>query len=161
MNHQHAPLPFEDAQLQISHEELSYIAHTQQSLGGRGGGAGGGSPSSSRRPSTSSSVGAMGGASISLEPRALAQLSAHFDGLLQAITSRVENLSQQTLKSTNAYHRRANNVSDHATMEIERLREIMRQCDELQIEFLKIKRIGEIVKGFRQRVETLEQRIGR
>ena len=44
---------------------------------------------------------------------------------------------------------------------MERLRDIMRQCDELQNEFLKIRRIGEIVKGFRARVEALEARIGR
>lgn len=65
------------------------------------------------------------------------------------------------MQSTQAHHRRTQSVADRATMEIERLREVMRQCDELQNEFLKIKRIGEIVKGFRQRVELLEQRIGR
>jgi len=181
--------PFNDPSLHISHEDLSYIAHTQRTLSGghhhhhhHGGGSG--SPSSSRRPSTSSTQ--SGNASISLDPRALAQLSAHFDGLLAAITSRVENvflspsllslphtqladrdytralqLSQQTLKATNAHHRRASSVADQATREIERLREILRQCDELQNEFLKIKRIGEIVKGFRARVEVLEQRIGK
>ncbi|KAF8250529.1 hypothetical protein K440DRAFT_541414 [Wilcoxina mikolae CBS 423.85] len=152
--------PFNDPSLHISHEDLSYIAHTQRTLSHHGGGGGGGgSPSSSRRPSTSSTH--SGSASISLDPRALAQLSAHFDGLLAAITSRVENLSQQTLKATTAHHRRASSVADQATREIERLREILRQCDELQNEFLKIKRIGEIVKGFRTRVEVLEQRIGK
>lgn len=50
---------------------------------------------------------------------------------------------------------------DHATIEIETLRDILRQCDELQNEFLKIKRIGEIVKGFRIRVDSLEKRIGK
>lgn len=44
---------------------------------------------------------------------------------------------------------------------MERLRDILRQCDELQNEFLKIKRIGDIVKGFRARVEDLEKRIGK
>lgn len=48
-----------------------------------------------------------------------------------------------------------------AEEEMERLREILRQCDELQDEFLKIRRIGEIVKGFRRRVESLEGRVGR
>ena len=52
-------------------------------------------------------------------------------------------------------------MADQATREMERLRDIMRQCDELQNEFLKIRRIGEIVKGFRTRVEALEARIGR
>lgn len=44
---------------------------------------------------------------------------------------------------------------------MDRLREIIHQCDELQNEMLKIRRIGEIVKGFRARVEALEQRLGR
>jgi len=149
---------FNDPSLRISQEDLSYIAHAQRSLAG--GGATGASPSSSRRPSTSSTQGSSS-ATISLDPRALARLSEHFDDLLSTITVRVENLSQQTLKATNAHHRRASSVADHATREIERLREILRQCDELQIEFLKIKRIGEIVKGFRARVEVLEQRIGK
>lgn len=70
-------------------------------------------------------------------------------------------LSAQTLRSTQASHRRASKVVDHATVEIETLRDILRQCDELQNEFLKIKRIGEIVKGFRIRVDSLEKRIGK
>ena len=52
-------------------------------------------------------------------------------------------------------------MAEQANREIERLREILRQCDELQNEFLKIKRIGEIVKEFRKRVEVLEGRIGK
>lgn len=52
-------------------------------------------------------------------------------------------------------------MAEAATREMDRLREILRQCDELQNEFLKIRRIGEIVKGFRTRVELLEQRIGK
>jgi hypothetical protein len=70
-------------------------------------------------------------------------------------------LSAQTLRSTQASHRRASTVVDRATVEIETLRDILRQCDELQNEFLKIKRIGEIVKGFRVRVDALEKRIGK
>jgi hypothetical protein len=70
-------------------------------------------------------------------------------------------LSQQTLDATNSHHRRATSVADMANKEMERLRDILRQCDELQNEFLKIKRIGDIVKGFRARVEDLEKRIGK
>ena len=46
-----------------------------------------------------------------------------------------------------------------ADVEIARFREILRQIDELQMEFDKVRRIGEIVKGFRARVEALDRRI--
>ena len=83
----------------LSHEDLSYIAHTQRTLSGGGGGASGHHPPATlppRRPSTGAShstASSTGSAGISLDPRALAQLSAHFDALLGAITARVENVS--------------------------------------------------------------------
>lgn len=43
-------------------------------------------------------------------------------------------------------------------MEMEKLQEVMRQCDELETEMLKIRRVGEMVKGFRTRIEDLERR---
>lgn len=36
----------------------------------------------------------------------------------------------------------------------------MQQIDELETEFTKIKRIGDIVRAFRVRVEELERRLG-
>lgn len=71
----------------ISDEDLSYIAHTQRTLTADRGLVDS-PPSSSRRPSTSSTQ--SGNASISLDPRALSALSAHFDELLGAITTRVK-----------------------------------------------------------------------
>lgn len=47
-----------------------------------------------------------------------------------------------------------------ADNEIARFRHILQQIDELEMEFDKIKRIREIVRGFRARVEHLERRIG-
>jgi hypothetical protein len=46
-----------------------------------------------------------------------------------------------------------------ADAEIERFHEILRQIDELQTEFDKVRRIGEIVKGYRARVEALDRRV--
>jgi len=46
-----------------------------------------------------------------------------------------------------------------ADAEIARFRAILREIDELEVEFDKVRRIGEIVKGFRARVERLERRI--
>ena len=46
-----------------------------------------------------------------------------------------------------------------ADNEIARFRAILHQIDELETEFDKIKRIREIVRGFRARVEHLDRRI--
>lgn len=47
-----------------------------------------------------------------------------------------------------------------ADNEIARFRAILQNIDELELEFDKIKRIREIVRGFRARVEHLERRMG-
>ncbi|TGZ82650.1 hypothetical protein EX30DRAFT_338964 [Ascodesmis nigricans] len=147
---------------QPTSEDLHYIAQTQRQLLHHGDHRHHEAPlSPSSLSSQQSSRDGGGGAMLSLDPQVLAQLSAHFDGLLNSIAERVEFLSTQTLQSTQSHRRRTQLVTDHVTLEIERLKDVMRQCDELQNEFLKIKRIGEIVKGFRQRVEVLEKRVGR
>jgi len=47
-----------------------------------------------------------------------------------------------------------------ADVEIARFRAILQQIDELEMEFDKIKRIREIVRGFRARVEHMDRRLG-
>lgn len=47
-----------------------------------------------------------------------------------------------------------------ADAEIARFRAILQQIDELEMEFDKIKRIREIVRGFRARVEHMDRRLG-
>lgn len=46
-----------------------------------------------------------------------------------------------------------------ADAEIGRFREILRQIDELEVEFDKVRHIRDIVKGFRSRVESLERKV--
>lgn len=46
-----------------------------------------------------------------------------------------------------------------ADVEIARFKAILRQIDELEVEFDKVRRIREIVRGFRSRVESLERRL--
>lgn len=46
-----------------------------------------------------------------------------------------------------------------ADAEIARFRDILRQIDELEVEFDKVRHIRDIVKGFRSRVEGLEKRV--
>lgn len=54
---------------------------------------------------------------------------------------------------------RAGNAIQMADQEIARFRAILREIDELQTEFDKVRRIGEIVKGFKSRVDRLDRRI--
>lgn len=68
-------------------------------------------------------------------------------------------LSQQTQTATQIQYDRAGNAIQMADAEIARFHRIIREIDELQDEFDKVRRIGEIVKGFKARVEHLERRI--
>lgn len=68
-------------------------------------------------------------------------------------------LTAQTQISTSAQSSRAGNAMAVADAEIARFREILRQIDELEVEFDKVRHIRDIVKGFRARVEGLERRV--
>ena len=59
-----------------------------------------------------------------------------------------------------AQHGRAANTMQAADAEIARFRAILQQIDELENEFEKIKRIREIVRSFKGRVEEMERRLG-
>jgi hypothetical protein len=67
-------------------------------------------------------------------------------------------LTQQTQTATQIQYDRAGNAMQMADAEIARFRSILREIDELQIEFDKVRRIGEIVKGFKARVDYLDRR---
>jgi len=68
-------------------------------------------------------------------------------------------LNQQTQLATQVQYDRAGNAIQLADAEIARFRALLREIDELQVEFDKVRRIGEIVKGFKARVQHLERRI--
>ncbi|KAI5371156.1 hypothetical protein Slin14017_G020350 [Septoria linicola] len=95
-----------------------------------------------------------------LDPGSLQLLSRHFDRVMQAISQRVEQLNQATERATQAQYDRSGNAIQMADNEIARFRAILHQIDELETEFDKIKRIREIVRGFRARVEQMERRLG-
>ena len=71
-----------------------------------------------------------------------------------------EQLNHATEVATEAQYDRAGNAIQMADAEIARFHAILQQIDELDNEFDKIKRIREIVRGFRARVEQLERRLG-
>ncbi|KAF2212154.1 hypothetical protein CERZMDRAFT_41205 [Cercospora zeae-maydis SCOH1-5] len=95
-----------------------------------------------------------------LDPGSLQLLSRHFDRIMLAIQQRLEQLNQATSHATQAQSDRAGNAIQMADDEIARFRAILAQMDELENEFEKIKRIRDIVRGFRARVEQMERRLG-
>jgi hypothetical protein len=109
---------------------------------------------SSRAASHASSQGR-----LLLDPSSLQALSAHFDRLMYSIQQRWQYLTQQTQTATQMQYDRAGNAMQMADAEIARFRAILREIDELQVEFDKVRRIGEIVKSFKARVDRLDRRI--
>lgn len=75
------------------------------------------------------------------------------------LTRARDQLSQQTQMATQIQYDRAGNAIEMADAEIARFRAILQEIDELQDEFDKVRRIGEIVKGFKARVDRLERHI--
>ena len=68
-------------------------------------------------------------------------------------------LTAQTQNSTLSRSRSAASTIASADAEIARFRDILRQIDELETEFDKVRHIRDIVKGFRRRVESLGGRM--
>jgi hypothetical protein len=62
--------------------------------------------------------------------------------------------------ATEAQNDRSANALRRADAEIARFRQIMHQIDQLETEFEKLKRIREIVRSWRARVEEMERRLG-
>ncbi|KAI7251574.1 hypothetical protein KC343_g4963 [Hortaea werneckii] len=95
-----------------------------------------------------------------LDPGSLQMLAQQFDRVMQAIAQRLDQLNRATETATLTQYDRAGHAIQMADAEIARFRAILHQIDELETEFDRIKRIREIVRGFRARVEHLDRRLG-
>ncbi|KAL8794816.1 MAG: hypothetical protein Q9195_002644 [Heterodermia aff. obscurata] len=159
------PSSIPDSQLGLSQSEIHILRQHQQialssnpyahSTSSRGRGHVRTSASTSRAASAASS----GQGRLVLDPGSLAVLGQHFERLMGAIQNRVETLTAQTQTCTINQSSRAGAAMAVADAEIARFRGILRQIDELETEFDKVRHIRDIVKGFRSRVEGLEKRI--
>ncbi|MCJ1278685.1 hypothetical protein MMC21_006502 [Puttea exsequens] len=176
------PTSIPDSQLGLSASELAILRqHQQIALSGsshpstassnhyaastaassRGRGHARSSASTSRAASAASSAGGGGGGGgrLLLDAGSLAVLGSHFERLMGAIQGRVDHLTAQTQRSISHQSSRAASSIAAADAEIARFRDILRQIDELETEFDKVRHIRDIVKGFRARVEGLERRV--
>lgn len=136
-----------DTALGLSAEEIQLLRQGQAALGNGGGGS-----SSSRAASRASSQGL-----LLLDSSSLSALGRYFDRLMASIEQNIRHLSEQAQMFTQVQYDRAGNIIDGADAEIARYTEILRQLDELELDFDRMAHIKEIVKGYRSRVESLER----
>ncbi|KAK0717174.1 hypothetical protein B0T26DRAFT_751262 [Lasiosphaeria miniovina] len=138
-----------DTQLGLTNEEIQLLRHGQQAV------AAGGS-TSSRAASRASSQGL-----LMIDSSSLAALGHHFDRVMQHIQQQLEYLMEQSQVVTMQVYDRAGTLIDNADAEIARFHEIMRQIDELELDFDRISHIRDIVRDFRRRAEELERELER
>jgi len=135
-----------DTQLGLSSEELQLLRQGQAALDG--------GSSSSRAASRASSQGL-----LLLDSSSLAALGRYFDRLMDNIEQNIQYLSEQAAMFTGVQYDHAGNIIDGADEEIARYHAIIRQLDELEVDFDRIAHIKEIVKQYRSRVEDLEKEL--
>lgn len=94
------------------------------------------------------------------DPLGIGQLSRNFEQLVEKINERVRLLSSQVLQSVEgeqyAIGKSQIQASDN---EIKRLKQLITQCDEFELDFLKIGQIADIAKEFKLRILALEKAI--
>jgi hypothetical protein len=137
-----------DTQLGLTNDEIALLRHHQQVAASTAGG------SSSRAASRASSQGL-----LLLDGSSLAALGRHFDRLMQQIQQRLDYLSEQSQMVAQQQYDRAGNAIAIADSEIARFHEIIRQIDELEVDFDRIRHIRDIVRSYRQRVEEMEGQV--
>jgi len=137
-----------DTQLGLTNDEIALLRHHQQAAASTAGG------SSSRAASRASSQGL-----LLLDGSSLAALGRHFDRLMQQIQQRLDYLSEQSQMVAQQQYDRAGNAIAIADSEIARFHEILRQIDELEVDFDRIRHIRDIVRSYRQRVEEMEGQV--
>jgi len=137
-----------DTQLGLTNDEITLLRHHQQIAASTAGG------SSSRAASRASSQGL-----LLLDGSSLAALGRHFDRLMQQIQDRLDWLAEQSQIVVQQQYDRAGNTIAVADAEIARFHDILRQIDELELDFDRIRHIRDIVRSYRQRVEEMEREV--
>ena len=121
---------------------------------GRGSSRSGASSRATSAASTAAASGA-GGHRLLLDAGSLSVLGGYFERLMARIAARVDQLQAQADRATAGQAGGAATSIAAADAEIARMRDLLRQIDELEAEFDKVRHIRDIVKGFRARVDVL------
>ncbi|KAK2040318.1 hypothetical protein LZ31DRAFT_474727 [Colletotrichum somersetense] len=147
-----------DTQLGLTYEEIQLLRQGQQAALGQGPAGGGGGSSSSRAASRASSNQQ---GLLLLDSTSLAALGRYFDRVMGQIEQQILYLSEQSSVFTTAQFDRAGNLVDGADAEIARYHDLLRQLDELELDFDRVRHIKDIVRGYRARVEEMERELAR
>ncbi|KAK2020812.1 hypothetical protein LX32DRAFT_605834 [Colletotrichum zoysiae] len=147
-----------DTQLGLTYEEIQLLRQGQQAALGQGPAGGGGGSSSSRAASRASSNQQ---GLLLLDSTSLAALGRYFDRVMGQIEQQIFRLSEQSSVFTTAQFDRAGNLVDGADAEIARYHDLLRQLDELELDFDRVRHIKDIVRGYRARVEEMERELAR
>lgn len=139
-----------DTQLGLTLDEIQLLRHGQQQVAAAAG------STSSRAASRASSQGL-----LMMDSSSLSALGRHFDRVMQHIQQQMEYLSAQSEMVTMQVYDRAGNMIDNVDAEIARYHEIIRQIEELELEFDRIAHIRDIVRDYRRRAEELERELDR
>ncbi|KAK4453382.1 hypothetical protein QBC34DRAFT_376293 [Podospora aff. communis PSN243] len=150
MSSQNTTSAVHDTQLGLTNEEIQLLRQGQQAVAAAGG------STSSRAASRASSQGL-----LMLDASSLTALGRHFDRVMQRVQQQLEYLVEQSTIVTMHVYDRAGNLIDNADAEIARYHDIMRQIDELELDFDRIAHIRDIVREFRHRAEELERELER
>ena len=86
-------------------------------------------------------------------------LGRHFDRVMQRVQQQLEYLVEQSQIVTMHVYDLDGNLVDNADAEIARYQEIMRQIDELELDFGRIAHIRDVVREFRYRAEEMEREL--
>ncbi|EFQ32680.1 uncharacterized protein GLRG_07824 [Colletotrichum graminicola M1.001] len=132
-----------DTQLGLSYEEIQLLRQGQAALAQGAGGGGGGIQ-----------LGL-----LLLDSTSLAALGRYFDRVMGQIEQQIVYLSEQSQMFTMAQFDRAGNLVEGADAEIARYHDLLRQLDELELDFDRIRHIKDIVRGYRSRVEDMEREL--
>ncbi|GJC97466.1 hypothetical protein ColKHC_06292 [Colletotrichum higginsianum] len=131
-----------DTQLGLSYEEIQLLRQGQAALG-------------------QGLVEEVVAGLLLLDSTSLAALGRYFDRVMGQIEQQIVYLSEQSQMFTMAQFDRAGNLIEGADAEIQRYHELLRQLDELELDFDRIRHIKEIVRGYRARVEEMERELER
>lgn len=94
------------------------------------------------------------------DPLGISQLQNDFEALILKITERVNSLSQQAMKSAQLEQSSIESLQiKRADEEIKRLKALISQCEEFDLDFQKIGQIGEFAKEFKKRILDLEKQL--
>lgn len=86
----------------------------------------------------------------------ISDISDAFSAYLTAIARHVDSLSELANQSTSRTLEKAQGQVDEVDAEIARLKQLIKTCDELEDEFVKIRHIGEFAEDFKRRLRQVE-----